>query len=134
MHKPKDYPEVAPMDRNEQAKPNPRFEDVKETGDEEEEEYKEVPQSNVTRPIIEYDPDAKITVSDPAKTTGGISKHTEYKVKGADSQGEFDISRRYKEFYNLRALLSKNWPGFYIPSIPTKVTIGNMEDGVVQER
>lgn len=93
-----------------------------------------MPQANVTRPIIEYDPNAKVIVSDPTKASGGISSHTEYKLKGTDWQGEFDITRRYKEFHMLRSLLSKNWPGFFIPSIPTKVTIGKMEENVIHER
>lgn len=108
--------------------------EIKENGDEYEEEKAELPQANITRPIIEYDPNAKIVVSDPSKASGGISGHTEYKLKGTDSQGEFDINRRYKEFYMLRSLLSKNWPGFYIPSIPLKVTLNKMEESIVQER
>ena len=117
--------------------PRGNIDEIKENGDEYEEEEKdkaELPQANITRPIIEYDPNAKIAVSDPSKATGGLSGHTEYKLKGNDSQGDFDINRRYKEFYMLRSLLSKNWPGFFIPSIPMKVTLGKMEDNIVQER
>lgn len=91
-------------------------------------------EANMTRPIIEYDPNAKIKVSDPENTSTGIGGHTEYKLKGKDTDGEFDFNRRYKEFYALRNILTKNWPGFYIPAIPPKVKIGKMEDDVVQER
>lgn len=91
--------------------------------------------ANVTRPIIEYDPDAKITVSDPNNSSEGIiGSHTQYKLKGKDHEGEFDFNRRYKEFYALRNLLTKNWPGFFIPAIPPKVKIGKMEDNIIQER
>lgn len=60
--------------------------------------------------------------------------HTEYKLKGSDSEGEIGINRRYKEFYQLRLVLTKNFPGVYIPAIPPKVKIGKMEENVVQER
>lgn len=114
----------------------------KETGGSEDEERKVAPHAsggdqsaNVTRPIIEYDPNAKITVSEPKKQSSGVvGNHTEYRVKGNNGDGDFDENRRYKEFYSLRNLLCQNWPGFYIPAIPPKVKIGNMEEVVVQER
>ncbi|CAI2363823.1 unnamed protein product [Moneuplotes crassus] len=91
--------------------------------------------ADVTRPIIEYDPNAKITVSEPKKQSSGVvGNHTEYRVKGNNSGGDFDENRRYKEFYSLRNLLNQNWPGFFIPAIPPKVKIGKMENSVVQER
>jgi len=90
---------------------------------------------DATRPIIEYDPNAKITVSEPTKASSGVmGNHTEYKLKGMHIDGAFDETRRYKEFYHLRTLLCANWPGFYIPAIPPKVKIGRMEDHIVQER
>lgn len=113
------------------------MEEIKETGEEEEEKVQpqEQHQADTTRPIIEYDPDAKIKVYDPANHSEGvIGGHTEYKLKGVDKEGEFDVTRRYKEFYQLRNVLAKNWPGFYIPAIPPKIKIGKMEDNVIQER
>ena len=89
----------------------------------------------MTRPIIEYDPNAKITVSEPTKASSGVvGNHTQYKVKGNNADGDFDELRRFKEFYSLRNLLSSNWPGFYIPAIPPKVKIGKMDENLVQER
>lgn len=119
--------------------------EIRETGSEEEEKHsahmepygtpQEEQAADVTRPIIEYDPNAKIKVSDPEKASSGVvGNHTEYKIKGANSDGDFDATRRYKEFYSLRNILTRNWPGFYIPAIPPKVKIGKMEDNVVQER
>jgi hypothetical protein len=32
----------------------------------------------------------------------GLSKHTIYNVKGMDNQGQFDVYRRFNEFYALR--------------------------------
>lgn len=34
--------------------------------------------------------------------------HTGYKIKGVDKQGEFDIVRRYREFFALRLALRKD--------------------------
>lgn len=34
----------------------------------------------------------------------------------------------------MRSILTKNYPGFYIPAIPPKVKIGKMEDNIIQER
>jgi hypothetical protein len=89
---------------------------------------------NITRPIIEYDPNAKITVSEPIKLSGTIGGHTEYKIKGSNSDGDFDANRRFKEFYTLRNVLTNNWPGFFIPAMPPKVKIGKMEEIIIQER
>ena len=87
-----------------------------------------------TRPIIEYDPDAKIKVMEPSTVSGMFSRYTEYTLKGEDEQGEFSVTRRYKEFYTLRSIIVKNWPGFYIPAIPPKVKLGKTGAQVVQER
>jgi hypothetical protein len=88
----------------------------------------------MTRPIIEYDPNAKITVSEPIKLSGTIGGHTEYKIKGSNIDGDFDANRRFKEFYTLRNVLTNNWPGFFIPAMPPKVKIGKMEEIIIQER
>lgn len=50
-------------------------------------------------------------------------KKTYYVISGSDPQGNFQISRRFKEFYLLRNVLIGCWPGFYIPKIPSKQTI-----------
>lgn len=110
------------------------MDEVKETGDEEEVKGDERAEYEDTRPVIEYDPNAKIKVMDPSKHSGTISGHTEYTLKGIDEQGEFSVTRRYKEFYSLRNLLTKNWPGFFIPAIPPKVKLGKNDEDVVQER
>lgn len=89
---------------------------------------------DLTRPIIQYDPNAKINVMNPSTVSGTFTGYTEYTLKGEDEQGEFSINRRYKEFYTLRSLLVKNWPGFYIPAIPPKVKLGKTDDHIVQER
>jgi len=45
-------------------------------------------------------------------------KYVAYNVCGKDKKGEFNIFRRYNEFYELRKLLVQNWPGMLIPPIP----------------
>ena len=62
------------------------------------------------------------------------ASHTGYKVKGIDKQGEFDIVRRYREFFALRTTLRKRWIGFYVPGIPEKKAIGNKDDAIINER
>jgi len=63
--------------------------------------------------------DASITsfrVSNPQK----IGKTIKYTVSGKDSEGDFEVVRRYNEFDALRQVLSIRWPGCYIPYIPEK--------------
>lgn len=60
--------------------------------------------------------------------------HTDYKIVGTDKNGNFEITRRYREFYALRNTLRKRWLGFYVPGIPDKKPIGNKEESVVAER
>lgn len=81
----------------------------------------------------ERDDDPKIaqfTVRNPVKVTG----HIRYTVAGVDSDGPFEESRRYKEFFALRNTLAQRWPGIYIPAIPEKKLVGNNDDGFVEER
>ena len=44
----------------------------------------------------------KFTVSNPVKVGG----HIKYTITGEDSEGAFEESRRYKEFYALRSILA----------------------------
>jgi hypothetical protein len=65
---------------------------------------------------------------------GNGRKHNVYRIKGYDSLGEVDISRRYKEFHIFRDELFSRYPGLFIPPIPPKQATGNKEDNFVQER
>ena len=90
------------------------------------------------------DPPIKIMVCDPMTKDAGLSKHTIYNVKGMDNLGQFDIYRRYNDFYALRDYLVIKWPGCYIPPIPvcftklnffqSKEFAGGNDDQVVHER
>ena len=57
-----------------------------------------------------------------------------YEVIGYDMKGEFQVRKRYSDFYMLRDQLREKWPGFYIPAIPPKKAIGNMETGFIRAR
>jgi hypothetical protein len=72
----------------------------------------------------------KFTVSNPVK----ISGHIKYTVTGEDSEGLFEATRRFREFYTLRNVLLNRWPGIFIPSLPEKKMIGNKDDNFVEER
>lgn len=81
----------------------------------------------------DQDDDPKLrqfTVKNPIKSGG----HIRYTVTGLDSEGSFEESRRYKEFFALRNTLAQRWPGIYIPAIPEKKMVGNNDDGFVEER
>ena len=59
--------------------------------------------------------------------------HTAYNMKGQDVSGEFEVTRRYKEFLVFRETLTKRFPGFYVPPIPPKV-VKNNNKRVIEER
>mmetsp|Transcript_2632 Transcript_2632/g.4085 ORF Transcript_2632/g.4085 Transcript_2632/m.4085 type:complete len:374 (+) Transcript_2632:498-1619(+) len=61
-------------------------------------------------------------------------KYTIYMVEGWDSLGEFQITRRYKEFLLLRDVLFSRYPGLYIPPIPQKQIQGKMAEQFIEER
>lgn len=72
---------------------------------------------NVEDAYDEEDPKSKIfAVSNPVKSGG----HIKYTVSGVDSDGPFEETRRFREFYALRNVLVQRWPGIYIPAIPEK--------------
>ena len=72
-----------------------------------------------------------IQVSDPILIEG-ITRYIQYKVTG-DLLKE-TIYRRFSDFYSLREKLVERWPGIYIPNLPPKVTVGNLEKKVIETR
>ena len=44
------------------------------------------------------------------------------------------IYRRFSDFYSLREKLVERWPGIYIPNLPPKVAVGNLEKKVIETR
>ena len=70
-------------------------------------------------------------VSDPLLVEG-IKSYVQYKVTG-DLVKE-PIYRRFSDFYSLREKLVERWPGLYIPNLPPKLTMGNLEKKVIEMR
>ena len=61
----------------------------------------------------------EFSVTKPTK----LEDYIVYQIDGYDQEGEFTKQKRYSDFYQLRSMLSKRWPGFFIPAIPPKQTI-----------
>ena len=60
--------------------------------------------------------------------------HIVYVVRGRDSNGEFEVKRRFNEFYLLQDCLVKRWPGILLPQVPPKKAMGNKDIVFLQER
>ncbi|CAD8060624.1 unnamed protein product [Paramecium sonneborni] len=85
---------------------------------------------------IEY-PEVQICISIEdaiMKDAGFGQKFTVYLIKGSDNQGSFEVQRRYNDFFELRELLVKKWPGCYIPPIPEKALASGNDIETVQIR
>jgi len=63
-----------------------------------------------------------------------FQRHTVYVIKGFDDQGVLEISRRYSDFVKIRTTLVARWPGCYIPPLPSKNLLNNMEKAFIDER
>ena len=72
-----------------------------------------------------------ISVSDPILVEG-IKSYVQYKVTGELILEP--IYRRFSDFYSLREKLVERWPGIYIPNLPPKLTVGNLEKKVIEMR
>jgi hypothetical protein len=42
--------------------------------------------------------------------------------------------RRFSDFDHLRKHLTTRWPSCYVPPIPSKKTVGNMDGAFIEER
>ena len=65
----------------------------------------------------------RVKVCEPVEKGSGPTKYLVYKVVGCDFMGEFEIFRRFREFYMFRDLLIDRWPGLYIPPMPSKKAV-----------
>lgn len=63
-----------------------------------------------------------------------VGSVVKFRVQGRDSQGPFEVQRRYNEFLALNEQLNERWPGCYVPAIPEKQIFGDKEDGFIEER
>jgi len=71
-----------------------------------------------------------IEVVDPILKSGTVV----YNIKGSDSEGSYDVVRRYNDFHHCRQIMISRWPGCYIPPIPSKQAIGNKEHKFIEDR
>ena len=76
----------------------------------------------------------ELSITDLNIVSKGMKKHVEYQIKGRDGAGDFFSTRRYKEFFALRSLLAKYWPGCFVPQIPPKKAFGNMTSLFIERR
>ena len=65
----------------------------------------------------------EFSVQKPMKNQDYIT----YEIVGYDMKGNFQVRKRYSDFYLLRNALRERWLGYYIPAIPPKKAIGNMD-------
>ena len=72
----------------------------------------------------------EFAVEKPMKSQDYIT----YEVLGYDLKGNFQVRKRYSDFYMLRTVLRERWPGYYIPAIPPKKALGNMETDFIRNR
>lgn len=73
-------------------------------------------------------------VVDPNVKKEGVSQHVVYTVKGEDKLGTFEVLRRFSDFDSLKVFLQKRWPSCYIPPIPDKKSVGNMDQKFIEDR
>mmetsp|Transcript_104958 Transcript_104958/g.146343 ORF Transcript_104958/g.146343 Transcript_104958/m.146343 type:complete len:419 (+) Transcript_104958:108-1364(+) len=75
-----------------------------------------------------------IEVCDPKVKTDKLINYVTYTIRGQDSDGSFEVVRRYSEFAKMRDVLLQRWPGIFIPALPPKKSMGNMEKAFIEER
>ena len=62
----------------------------------------------------------------------GIKKHVQYSLMGTDIQEA--LKRRYSDFNALHEKLLERWPGIFVPNIPPKVVVGNLDADIIAYR
>ncbi|CAG9332460.1 unnamed protein product [Blepharisma stoltei] len=75
-----------------------------------------------------------ISVINPVIKEERLGSHVNYTIMGQDSKGTFEACRRYKDFKALRDSLIDRWPGCFIPQIPPKQAIGNLDPQFIEQR
>lgn len=93
--------------------------------------------------VIEFKSEIRRTLSINAKsehlfkvynpiTKEGIKNYTLYTVECSLTKNV--IYKRYSDFDNLRQKLAERWPGIYIPNVPHKKIVGNLETSFIELR
>ncbi|CAG9319965.1 unnamed protein product [Blepharisma stoltei] len=75
-----------------------------------------------------------ISLGTPTVNNGSLRNFVTYPISGSDSTGNIQTSRRYKDFKALRDILSRQWPGCYMPQIPPKQMTGNLGKDFIDKR
>lgn len=80
----------------------------------------------------------KLSVSDPRQVGEGMKSHTVYNVSSIcelnDTEVEFNVTRRYKDFLWLHNTLGSSFKGYMIPPMPDKKFLGNTATDHVEKR
>lgn len=63
-----------------------------------------------------------------------MGKYIVYIVQGSDREGNFEVTRRFNDFDVFRHALVTRWPGCFVPPLPLKRPIGNLDDTFIKER
>lgn len=76
-------------------------------------------------------PNSGVSVTSPI-IKEGIKNYVLYTVLTPKNQKE--LFRRYSDFHALRIKFTERWPGLYIPNIPPKKAVGNLESNFINTR
>lgn len=76
----------------------------------------------------------EISIVDFYLEEDSIKDYTLYKLKGFDSEGDIEVTRRYSDFVMIRKLLVAKWPGCCIPVLPPKSAFKNIEMEFLKQR
>lgn len=72
-----------------------------------------------------------MVLSDPV-IQEGMKKYVIYTVTGSVMPP--GATRRFSDFYSLREKLVERWPGIYIPNVPPKKVVKNLENKNIESR
>lgn len=75
-----------------------------------------------------------VEVKDPKTKEKKVGTYTIFTVVGSDAEGEFEVYRRFSDFYVFREALICRFPGCYVPPLPNKQVFGNKEDKFIEDR
>ena len=71
-------------------------------------------------------------IDNPRKMDKTVGSYIAYTMDGTDITEQ--LPRRYSDFYSLYEKLLQRWPGIYIPRVPPKKIIGNLNPGMIKAR
>ncbi|CAD8208222.1 unnamed protein product [Paramecium octaurelia] len=75
-----------------------------------------------------------IKIIDAQVMEESLINYTQYQIKGIRKGEEFLINKRYNDFVILKEVFNRTWPGCFIPPIPQKKSLGNLDSNVITYR